>query len=179
MSNAQSQRETRRALVTLNGHAQSRTDITLTFRRSRTAKCRPLFRPRATEAAISFELTSLFALRLPLRNYREARRREDGVPDRATLAVITGLASILGFAVRKGRVAYIAKEIHSKMKIVVNCYIHNVDWNVLNAWLLVFDGRDDTPEAIVAALNEDAKINGAFVLVCFDTFQAGFAATAQ
>jgi hypothetical protein len=96
-----------------------------------------------------------------------------------TLAVITGDEMILGFAVRKGRVAYIAKENPDdiKMKIAVNCYLHNVDWDTLDASLFVFDGRDETPEAIIAALKADAEANGEFALINYDTFQAGFAAT--
>jgi AAA domain len=97
----------------------------------------------------------------------------------AMLAVITGRTSVLGFAVRKGRVAYIAKEnpFDIKMKIAVNCYRHNVDWETLDASLFVFDGRDEMPEAIAAALKADAEANGEFALVNYDTFQAGFAAT--
>jgi hypothetical protein len=77
-------------------------------------------------------------------------------------------------------VAYVAKENPDdfKMKLAVNCYLHGIAWNLLNERLFVFDGRNDSPEAICAALQIDAAANGGFALICYDTFQAGFAAAA-
>lgn len=97
----------------------------------------------------------------------------------ATVAVIKGEGEkILGFPVRKGRVAYVAKENPDdfKMKLAVNCYIHGLAWGALDASLLVLDGRTDSPEQICKALQIDAEANGGFALVVYDTFQAGFSA---
>lgn len=96
----------------------------------------------------------------------------------ASLAVIKGEQAILGREVKRGRVAYIIKENPDdfRMKLAVNCYFHGVDRKIANEWLVILDGRKDTPEAICEALSADAKSNGPFRLVCYDTFQGGFAA---
>jgi biotin operon repressor len=116
--------------------------------------------------------------------YGLTARRGDG---KTAWLITTALATIkgdgekiLGFPVRKGRVAYIAKENPEdfKMKLAANCYIHNISWNELDAGLLVLDGRADSPEQICKALLIDAEVNGEFSLVIYDTFQAGFAAAA-
>jgi Winged helix-turn-helix DNA-binding/CHC2 zinc finger/AAA domain len=97
----------------------------------------------------------------------------------ATAASVKGEGEkILGFPVRKGRVAYVAKENPEdlKMKLAVNCYFHGIDGDTLDARLLVLDGRADSPEQICEALRIDAQANGGFSLVLYDTFQAGFSA---
>jgi hypothetical protein len=98
-----------------------------------------------------------------------------------SLAVIKGGkdgAAIIGYDVEQGRVAYITKENPAdfRMKLAVNCYVHHIDRDLLNKNLLVLDGRTDSPAAICEALRIDAENNGPFQLVCYDTFQAGFAA---
>jgi AAA domain len=99
----------------------------------------------------------------------------------ATAATIKGDGEkILGFPVRQGRVVYVAKENPDdfKMKLAVNCYIHGVTWEMLDTFLLVLDGRTDSPEQICEALRIDAEANGGFSLALYDTFQAGFSAAA-
>ena len=95
----------------------------------------------------------------------------------ASLAVMTGKSSILGREVERGRVAYITKENPDdfRMKLAANCFLHGIDHAFANDWLFVLDGRADTPEAIVEALKINAEEYGPFQLVCYDTFQAGFA----
>jgi hypothetical protein len=61
------------------------------------------------------------------------------------------------------------------MKLAVNCSIHCVDHEFANTVLFVLDGRTDTPEAIAEALKINAEEYGPFQLVCYDTFQAGYA----
>jgi AAA domain len=94
-----------------------------------------------------------------------------------SLAVMTGRSSILGREVERGRVAYIVKENSDdfRMKLAVNCFLHGVDHAFANQWLCVLDGRNDTPEAIVERLKINAEEYGPFQLVCYDTFQAGYA----
>ena len=99
----------------------------------------------------------------------------------ATAATIKGDGEkTLGFPVRKGHVAYVAKENPDdfRMKLAVNCYLHNIDCDTLDAHLLVLDGRKDSPEQICARLQLDAGINGEFAIVFYDTFQAGYSAAA-
>ena len=93
------------------------------------------------------------------------------------LAVITGDETILGCAVEKGRVAYVTIEnpIDFRMKLAVNCHVHNISYDIAEARLAIIDGRD-APEQIVEGLRLDADAKGPFQLVCFDTFPAGFAA---
>lgn len=95
----------------------------------------------------------------------------------ATLAVVLGNKDILGCEVEKGRVAYVTIENPTdfKMKFAVNCYVHNISYDEAEPLIAIIDGRD-TPEQIYEGLKLDAEANGAFQLVCFDTFQAGFAA---
>ena len=97
----------------------------------------------------------------------------------ASIAVMKGDPSILGCEVRQGRVAYIAKENPDdfRMKLAVNCYLHNIDHTFANDRLFVLDGRTDSPESIIEALKINAEEYGQFQLVCYDTFQAGFAAS--
>jgi hypothetical protein len=74
-------------------------------------------------------------------------------------------------------VAYVSIENPTdfKMKLAVNCYAHNVSYDEIEPRVAIIDGRD-TPEQIFEGLKLDAEANGDFQLVCFDTFQAGFAA---
>jgi hypothetical protein len=94
-----------------------------------------------------------------------------------SLAVMTGRSLILGREVERGRVAYITKENPDdfRMKLAANCFLHGIDHAFANEWLLVLDGRSDTPESIVERLKINAEEYGPFQLVCYDTFQAGFA----
>jgi hypothetical protein len=95
----------------------------------------------------------------------------------ATLAVETGREDILGCAVEMGRVAYVTIEnpVDFKMKLAVNCHFHNISFDQIEPRVAIIDGRD-TPEQIYEGLRLDAEAHGAFQLVNFDTFQAGFAA---
>jgi hypothetical protein len=95
----------------------------------------------------------------------------------AELAVAFGREDILGCAVERGRVAYVTIEnpVDFKMKLAVNCYVHNISYDEVESRIAIIDGRD-TPEQIYDGLKLDAEENGPFQLVCFDTFQAGFAA---
>jgi AAA domain len=94
------------------------------------------------------------------------------------LGVETGNEKVLGCEVTRGRVAYVSKENPDdfRMKLVVNCYYYGLDHAFANQWSRILDGRADTPEAICEALKRDAGENGPFQLICYDTFQAGFAA---
>ena len=95
----------------------------------------------------------------------------------SALAVALGREDILGCPVEQGRVAYVTIEnpIDFKMKLAVNCSVHNISYDEVETRISIIDGRD-TPEQIYDGLKLDAGINGDFQLVCFDTFQAGFAA---
>jgi hypothetical protein len=95
----------------------------------------------------------------------------------AALAVAFGREDILGCAVESGRVAYVTIEnpVDFKMKLAVNCFVHNISYDEVETRIAIIDGRD-TPEQIFDGLRLDAEANGNFQLVCFDTFQAGFAA---
>jgi hypothetical protein len=95
----------------------------------------------------------------------------------ATLAVGMNRRDILGLDVESGRVAYVTIEnpIDFKMKLAANCFAHNITYDEIEPRVAIIDGRD-TPEQIFEELNLDAKKSGPFQLVCFDTFQAGFAA---
>src|SRR5262249_48835927 len=83
---------------------------------------------------------------------------------------------IIGFAPEPGRVAYIILENPTdfRMKLAVNAYIHGVDWKALNDNLAVLDMRLPHAE-IMEQLRVDAEEYGPFRLVCYDTYQAGFA----
>ena len=93
------------------------------------------------------------------------------------LAVAFGREDILGCGVEHGRVAYVTIENPTdfKMKLAVNCYVHNISYDEIETRVAIIEGRD-TPEQIIEGLKFDAEANGPFQLVCFDTFQAGFAA---
>lgn len=95
----------------------------------------------------------------------------------AALAVAFGREDILACAVERGRVAYVTIEnpVDFKMKLAVNCYVHNISYDEAETRIAIIDGRD-TPEQIFEGLRLDARVNGDFQLVCFDTYQAGFAA---
>src|ERR1700730_1106681 len=95
----------------------------------------------------------------------------------AALAVAFGREDILGCAVERGRVAYVTIEnpVDFKMKLAVNCFVHNISYDEIESRVAIIDGRD-TPEQIFDGLRLDAEATGDFQLVCFDTFQAGFAA---
>ena len=69
----------------------------------------------------------------------------------------------------------IENPIDFKMKLAANCFAHNITYDEIEPRVAIIDGRD-TPEQIYEGLKLDAEANGAFQLVCFDTFQAGFAA---
>jgi hypothetical protein len=98
----------------------------------------------------------------------------------ASLAIMKGTSEVMGSDVERGRVAYVTKENPDdfRMKLAANCYVHGIDHNFLNEWMLVLDGRADSPESICQTLKINAEEYGAFQLVCYDTFQAGFAADA-
>src|ERR1700730_2045760 len=76
----------------------------------------------------------------------------------ATLAVETGREDILGCAVERGRVAYVTIEnpVDFKMKLAVNCYVHNISYDEVESCLAIIDGRD-TPEQIYEGLRLDAE----------------------
>jgi hypothetical protein len=95
----------------------------------------------------------------------------------ATIAVAMNRKDILGCEVEPGRVAYVTIEnpIDFKMKLSANCFVHNVSYEEIERRVAIIDGRD-SPEQIYEGLRLDAKTNGDFQLICFDTFQAGFAA---
>jgi uncharacterized membrane protein len=95
----------------------------------------------------------------------------------AALAVAFGREDILGCPVERGRVAYVTIEnpVDFKMKLAVNCFVHNISYDEIEPRVAIIDGRD-TPEQIFDGLRLDAEANGGFQLACFDTFQAGFAA---
>jgi len=96
----------------------------------------------------------------------------------ATIAVAMNRPDVIGCDVEPGRVAYVTIEnpIDFKMKLAVNCFFHNISHDEIEPRVAIIDGRD-TPEQIFNGLKLDAEANGPFQLVCFDTFQAGFAAT--
>jgi RecA-family ATPase len=95
----------------------------------------------------------------------------------ATIAVSMNRPDVIGCDVEPGRVAYVSIENPTdfKMKLAANCFAHNVSCDEIEPRVAIIDGRD-TPEQIFAGLKLDAEENGPFQLVCFDTFQAGFAA---
>jgi DNA-binding transcriptional ArsR family regulator len=95
----------------------------------------------------------------------------------AALAVALGREDILACPVERGRVAYVTIEnpVDFKMKFAVNCFFHGVSYDAIEPHVAIVDGRD-TPEQIFDGLKLDAEANGPFQLVCFDTYQAGFAA---
>ena len=92
------------------------------------------------------------------------------------LAVGTGRADILGTDVEKGRVAYIIFENPTDflMKLSVTAYARGVDVRPLNEQIRVIDMKLPHEE-IMSALQLDAEQFGPFQLICYDTFQAGFA----
>src|ERR1700730_15417083 len=94
----------------------------------------------------------------------------------ASLSTIHGTKSILNLDVEPGRVAYIILENPAdfRMKLAVNAYIHRIDIDKLNSNLAVLDARLPHSE-VMAQLNFDAYENGPLRLICYDTYQAGFA----
>jgi hypothetical protein len=76
----------------------------------------------------------------------------------ATLAVETGREDILGCGVERGRVAYVTIEnpVDFKMKLAVNCYLHNISYDEIEPRVAIIDGRD-TPEQIYEGLKLDLK----------------------
>jgi hypothetical protein len=95
------------------------------------------------------------------------------------LAVATGRSDrsdILGLDVEKGRVAYIILENPTDflMKLSVTAFARGIDVQSLNEKIRIIDMRRPH-EAIMSALRNDADRLGPFQLVCYDTFQAGFA----
>jgi Bifunctional DNA primase/polymerase, N-terminal/AAA domain len=95
----------------------------------------------------------------------------------ATIAVAMNRPDVIGCDVEPGRVAYVSIENPTdfKMKLAVNCYAHNISYDEIEPSVAIIDGRD-TPEQVIEGLKLDAEENGPFQLICFDTFQAGFAA---
>jgi len=93
-----------------------------------------------------------------------------------TMAIITGRGDLIGFPVEAGRVAYVALENPTdiRMKMSANAFVAYVDRELLNDRLAVIDGRMPLPE-ITEQLTVDIEENGEFQIVLFDTFQAGFA----
>jgi AAA domain/Winged helix-turn-helix DNA-binding len=95
------------------------------------------------------------------------------------LAVATGRSyrsDILGLDVEKGRVAYIILENPTDflMKLSVTAFARGIDVRSLNEKIRIIDMRRPH-EVIMSALRNDADRLGPFQLVCYDTFQAGFA----
>ena len=92
------------------------------------------------------------------------------------LSVSTGQKDILGFDVEKGRVAYIILENPTdfRMKLSVTAYARGSDVQSLSDRIRLIDMRLPH-EAIMSMLQRDADRLGPFQLVCYDTFQAGFA----
>jgi hypothetical protein len=92
------------------------------------------------------------------------------------LAVPTGRGDILGLEVEAGRVAYIILENPTdfRMKLSVAAFARGIDVQSLNDQIRIIDMRRPN-ESIMAALRQDADRFGPFQLVCYDTFQAGFA----
>src|ERR1700730_17916934 len=97
----------------------------------------------------------------------------------ATIAIAMNRPDVIGVDVEHGRVAYVSIENPTdfKMKLAVNCHVHNISYDEIEPRVAIIDGRD-TPEQVIEGLKLDAEENGPFQLVCFDTFQAGFAAAA-
>ena len=93
------------------------------------------------------------------------------------LAVGMNRPALIGVDVTPGRVAYVTIENPDdfRMKLAVACYVHGISYAEIETRIAIIQGRD-TPEQIIEGLKLDAEANGAFTLVCFDTFQAGFAA---
>jgi hypothetical protein len=92
------------------------------------------------------------------------------------LAVPTGRSDPLGLDVEKGRVAYVILENPTDflMKLSVAAYARRIDIQSLNDQIRIVD-MWRPHEAIMSALQRDADRFGPFQLVCYDTFQAGFA----
>lgn len=91
------------------------------------------------------------------------------------LALIMGRSDILGPDVEKGRVAYIALENPTdiRMKLAVNAFVHCATTDILNDGMVVIDGRLP-PEEIFQQLKVVAEEDGPFQCIFYDTFQAGF-----
>jgi hypothetical protein len=91
-----------------------------------------------------------------------------------TLSCITG-KNLIEFEVEQGRVAYVVLENPAdfRMKLAANCYVHGVDWTMLNKGLTVLDMRLPHAE-VMEQLRTDAEENGPFRLALYDTFQGGF-----
>jgi hypothetical protein len=90
------------------------------------------------------------------------------------LAVATGRDELIGKAITKGRVAYVAAENPDdlRMRIMVAAFIWNIDLAELADNFIVLDRRA-SPEALVAELTKLAKERG-FALVLVDTLAAFF-----
>jgi hypothetical protein len=81
----------------------------------------------------------------------------------ATIAVAMNRPDVIGCDVEPGRVAYVSIENPTdfKMKLAVNCYVHNISIDEIESRVAIIDGRD-TPEQIYEGLKLDAKENGPF-----------------
>jgi len=92
-----------------------------------------------------------------------------------TIAIAKGGEAILCCRVAQGRVAYITKENPTdfKMKLAVNCFVRGLSFDDVAPLIAIIPG-DDSPEAIMEGLRLNAEKSGQFVLVIYDTFQAGF-----
>jgi hypothetical protein len=93
----------------------------------------------------------------------------------AAMAIITGRDNLIGFPVEYGRVAYIALENPTdiRMKLAINAFADNVYPKDLDERMAIIDGRLP-PKEIVEQLSADIEESGEFQIVLFDTFQAGF-----
>jgi hypothetical protein len=93
-----------------------------------------------------------------------------------SLAGATGRGEIFGRKVRQGRVAYISMENPEdfKMKLAANCFLHAILYDEIAPFMTVFDDQH-SPESIEEGLKLDAKENGPFKFIFYDTLQAGFA----
>jgi hypothetical protein len=93
-----------------------------------------------------------------------------------SLAVLTGNKNIIGFDVEKGRVAYVILENPTdfRMKLATALYVHGINPKDISKQFVILDMKLPHNE-IIEQLNIDAEENGPLELVCYDTYQAGFA----
>jgi hypothetical protein len=93
-----------------------------------------------------------------------------------SLAVVTGKREILNLDVERGRVAYIILENPTdfRMKLAATLYVHSVDPKDLKRQFVILDMRLPHNE-IIDQLTRDADKDGPLQLICYDTYQAGFA----
>jgi hypothetical protein len=94
-----------------------------------------------------------------------------------SLAIVTGREDILGREVTKGRVAYLAFENPDdvRMRIMIACYLLNIDLNDIGDRLVILDRRQK-PEEILIELRRLAQTDP-FTLIIVDTLAAFFDGT--